>query len=226
MDNILNRRWNIRDGRIVPNTPDVALAGGGVRLDATFLYADLRHSTYLASNYQNRTAAKVIKCFIYCATAIIKLNKGTVTSFDGDRVMGVFVGNEKNSQAAKAGLQINWSVQNVVEPKVSAKFTSIKESGFDLRHGVGIDTGSVLTVRAGVRGINDLIWIGRAPNLAAKFSDITDAGYSTFIHQDVYSRLAKDSRYTSQNVDMWESRSFKIDGTSIPIYRSGYRVEP
>lgn len=38
---ILNEEWNLRDGQVVPKTNDVAHKNGAVRLDATFLYADL-----------------------------------------------------------------------------------------------------------------------------------------------------------------------------------------
>ena len=37
---IVGAGWNIRDGRVVPTTEDIALANGGVRLDAVYLYAD------------------------------------------------------------------------------------------------------------------------------------------------------------------------------------------
>ncbi len=33
--------WKLRKGQVVPSTTDVALDGGAVELDATFLYADL-----------------------------------------------------------------------------------------------------------------------------------------------------------------------------------------
>ena len=45
---VITQPWNIRDGQVVPNTEDVALAGGGVKLQATMLYADLADSTALA----------------------------------------------------------------------------------------------------------------------------------------------------------------------------------
>lgn len=226
VERILGETWNSRDSRKVPNTSNVALRGGGRRIDGTFLYADLRHSTFLATNYQNRTAAKVIKSFIFCACRIIKANNGTITSFDGDRVMGVFVGNEKNSQAAKAGLQINWAVQNVVQPRATKRFQAIDDSGFDITHGVGIDTGSVLAVRAGQPGANDLVWVGRAPNVAAKLSDISEAGYRTYIHRDVYSQLNDHSKYDDNEVDMWEQSYSTIAGASTPLHRSKYSWKP
>src|SRR4051794_8728269 len=107
VDDILNQEWNIREGQVVPATEDVALAGGAVKLNATFLYADLADSTDLAMNYDKRIAAKVFKSFLSCSTRLIKEHDGKIRSFDGDRVMGVFIGQTKNTTAAKCALKIN-----------------------------------------------------------------------------------------------------------------------
>jgi len=37
--------WSKRDGKKVPETDEVTLAGGAVEIDATFLYADLANSS-------------------------------------------------------------------------------------------------------------------------------------------------------------------------------------
>lgn len=224
---ILTQPWSTRNGLVVPTTESVALSGGGVNLEATVLYADLAQSTHLATNFQNRTAAKIIKSFIYCVCRIITREDGTVTSFDGDRVMGIFIGDSKNSDAARAALRINWAVQKVVKPRAEAHFSSLSDGAFGVEHAVGIDTGHIFAVRAGQRGDNDLIWIGRAPNVAAKLSDLREAPHRSFIHADVYSKLNEKSKYAT-GTDMWQSRSFEIKATGqkIPLYRSSYWWEP
>jgi class 3 adenylate cyclase len=97
VDDILDQTWNIRDGEVVPETSDVALAGGGVRLTATMLYSDLADSTELAMNFDKRTAARVFKCFMAATSRIVRDQGGEIRSFDGDRVMAVFIGDSKNS---------------------------------------------------------------------------------------------------------------------------------
>src|SRR3954467_7943877 len=96
VDGILRQEWNIRDGQVVPKTEDVALAGGAVKLAVTMLYADLADSTELAMTYDKRVAAKVFKSFLSCSSKLIRAEGGEIRSFDGDRVMGVFIGNAKN----------------------------------------------------------------------------------------------------------------------------------
>jgi class 3 adenylate cyclase len=68
VDTVLTARWSLRDGMVVPSTPKVQLSGGGVRLVATMLYADLADSTELAMSKDRRVAAKVFKCFLAVAS--------------------------------------------------------------------------------------------------------------------------------------------------------------
>jgi adenylate cyclase len=160
---ILNAVWNIRDGIVVPETDDVALANGAVRLEAVFLYADLFHSTELQRKFDDRMVAKIVRAYLSSMSQLIKGHGGQVRSFDGDRVMGVFIGEAKNSNAAKCGLKMKYAVDKILRPKVEAKFTSLTTKGFAIRHCAGVARSQVLVVRGGVRGNNDLVFIETAP---------------------------------------------------------------
>lgn len=224
---ILSQSWSLRDGRTVPSTENVVLAGGAVKLDATVLYADLAQSSKLATDFQQRTAAKVIRSFLFCICRLITGHDGTITSFDGDRVMGIFLSDSKNTNAAKCALKINYVTLKIIQPKVQNYFTSLKETGFTISHCVGVDTSTVLAVRAGQRGSNDLVWVGRAPNLAAKLSDIRNSPYHTYITEDVFSRLHESAKYGGDNKKlMWEKRSFQYIGESTTVYRSSWSWQP
>ena len=73
---IISTPWDKRDGRKIPETEDVALAGGAVEIDATFLYADLADSSKMAKELDRRIAAKIIKSFLYCASNSLLLAEG------------------------------------------------------------------------------------------------------------------------------------------------------
>ena len=103
----LKTRWDTRDGQVVPETKDIRMANDRVEMEAVLLYADLADSTEMAMRDQE-IASEVFKCYLRGVTKLIHKNGGEVRSFDGDRVMGVFVGDTKNSNAVKCGLQINW----------------------------------------------------------------------------------------------------------------------
>ena len=221
---IISQAWDIRDGTVVPSTSDVALAGGGVNLDTAILYADLADSTELVLEHDPRVAAEVIKCFLATCSRIIRTFGGDIRSFDGDRVMGIYIGNSKNSNATKTALKIRWAFDNIVRPKLEAAYPSLATGSYKLGYGIGVDTSTVLAVRGGIRRNNDLVWVGRAPNAAAKLSTIREAPYRTYITADVYNKLSKETKYSTkdgQQVDMWELRSWaQLPG--IDLYRSSY----
>jgi class 3 adenylate cyclase len=225
--NVLYTAWDLRVGKKVPGTEDVALAGGGVELDATVLYADLAESSRLASEFDRRVAAKVVKAFLACCCRLIAHCDGSITSFDGDRVMGVFVGESKNSNAGKCALHIKYAVGQIIRPTLTQYFKSLRTEGFSISHGVGIDTGTTLAVRAGQRGSNDLVWIGRAPNLAARLSDLREDPHASFVSEDVFERLNESSKYGGDpKQSMWEKRTFNWLGAAMPVYRSSWHWKP
>lgn len=227
VQSVLDTLWSLRKGRTVPATEDVALSGGAVELDATFLYADLADSSKMAKELDRRVAAKIMKSFLASTCRLIKARGGVIQSFDGDRVMGVFIGNRKNSDAARCALQVKYVLHDIIKPKFEGKYETVRNASFKLSHGVGVDTGTVMAVRAGARGSNDLIWIGRAPNLAAKLSDLREAPYYSFITASVYNKLSDDEKYGGANNDnMWEKRYWEFLDEKITIYRSSWHWKP
>lgn len=223
---IISKQWNKRTGTVVPSTESVALAGGAVELDATFLYADLANSSKMAKDLDQRVAAKIIKSFLSTVTKIIKNLNGSVISFDGDRVLGVFVGGSKNTNAAKCALQIKYAVNKIIREKFEEKYRTVREASFVITHGVGIDTGTVLIVRGGARGSNDLLSIGRAPNLAAKLSEIRENTYKTFITPDVYNGLGNASKFGANGKNMWTACTWTFLGEKISLYKSSWHWKP
>ena len=177
--------WTRRDGQKVPETDDLTLKNDAVDLEATVLYADLTDSTGLVKGWKDWFAAEAYKTFLYCTARIIRANDGSVTAYDGDRVMGVFIGGSKNSNAVKAGLQIRWAVDHIVSAKMNEKYP---KNTFVLKHKVGIDTSKLMVARTGIRGSNDLVWVGNSANNAAKLAAL-DLGYTTYISANSYLML-------------------------------------
>ncbi|MFF4846191.1 adenylate/guanylate cyclase domain-containing protein [Streptomyces collinus] len=223
LDKLVGTPWSVRNGTVVPDTDGVKLySNDAVKLDAVYLYADLLGSTKLARDYTWQTAGKVIRASLHTASKIIKAFEGEIRSYDGDRVMGIFIGGSKNSNAAKAALRINYALKDIVQPALYANLPTLQSGGYQPRMCAGIASGEAVIARAGVRGRSDLVSIGRAPNVAAKLSDIREAGtYRTYITADVYKRLDEQAKL-SKGVNMWEARSAKVGGEQMTIYRSNY----
>jgi class 3 adenylate cyclase len=91
----------------IPGTDDIALKNDGVRLDASIVYADLASSTALVQRKRPEFAAEVYKTYLYGCSKLIRHHGGAVTAFDGDRVMGVFLGDSRSSNAGKCALRIS-----------------------------------------------------------------------------------------------------------------------
>jgi class 3 adenylate cyclase len=223
IDGVLSATWDIRDGQVVPESEDVALSGGGVKLDATMLYADLADSTQLAM-WDRRVAARIFKAFLAGASRLIRHKGGHIRSFDGDRVMGVFVGDAKNTNAAICALQINWMFRKVLKPKFEAKYTKLADGTYTLAHATGVDRSEVLVVRGGIRNNNDLIWVGRAPNVAAKLSALREPPFYSFITSDVFDPSNSSARTSKSGKAMWEKRTW--NGPVSDVYRSEWTWEP
>lgn len=216
---IFRDRWTTRDGRQVPNPEDLGLGNDGVKLDATVLYADMSDSTVLVDTRTPQFAAEIYRSYLTCAAKIVKANDGAITAYDGDRIMAVFIGNTKNSSAAKAALQINKAVIDIVNPAVVRQYP---DCGYTLRHVVGIDTSPLFAARIGVRNDNDLVWVGRAANYAAKLSSISEHN-TVFITADVFSRLRDDVKFSSTGRQlMWKPRRW-TQMNDMAIHSSSWR---
>lgn len=223
VDQIISTQWNKRKGNKVPSIDSVALKGGAVELDAVFLYADMAKSSQMAKELDQRVTAKILKSFHITVCKLIRSHNGVIQSFDGDRVMGVFTGDYKNSNAAKCSLKINYAVIKIIRPKFEEAYSTVRGASFDIQHGVGIDKGTVLTVRAGAHGNNDLIWIGKAPNMAAKLSEVRESPYHTFITASVYNCLSDESKFGGTNKEnMWQSRTWPFLNETKSVYRSNW----
>lgn len=217
---ILKTRWQARDGRVVPDSESVTLGNDAVKLDGTVLYADLADSTGLVKQRTPAFAAEVYKCYLHCASKIIENYGGEITAFDGDRVMAVYIGDRKNTNAVRSALAINHAVQYIINPKIEAQYPG---KGYIVRQAVGIDTSPLFVAKTGIRGSNDLVWVGTAANIAAKLCGLRDGKYATWITNAVYNAMSNDVKMHGQT-NMWEARTWTAQ-SGMSIYRSGFYWE-
>jgi class 3 adenylate cyclase len=215
---IFATQWQSRDGRGVPDAEKITLSNDGVKLDGTVLYADLVESTDLVDHYKDFFAAEVYKAYLVAATRIIRSRGGEITAFDGDRVMAVFVGDRKNSNAARTALEINWAVKKVINPTLRKQYPN---TSFNVRQVVGIDTGPLFVAKTGIRGSNDLVWVGRAANYAAKLCSLREDDYASIITESVFKKLSDETKHGGNPRQlMWDKALWTETGE--PIYKSDW----
>ncbi len=216
---VLQEMWSQREGQVVPESDSLGLYNDAVTLEGTVLYADLDDSTQLVDMEEPWFAAEIYKCYLACAARIIRAEGGEITSYDGDRIMAVFIGDAKNDSAARAALKINFAVQKTINPAIRDEYP---DDSYSVKHVVGIDTSHLFVARTGIRGANDLVWVGRAANYAAKLS--ARAGPATQITAKVYRRLSQDVKIGSDGQNMWKSTMAPEIGNK-QIYTSSWRWE-
>jgi class 3 adenylate cyclase len=214
---IFKSPWKTRDGNKIPETEDIALGNEAVKLDGTALYADLADSTDMVNKCSPEFCAEVYKTYLVSVCRIIRSNGGSITAFDGDRVMAVFIGDSKDTIAAKTALQINWVVNNIINDELKKQYS---QTTFKVRQSVGIDTSKLFIARTGIRGSNDLVWVGRSANYAAKLSSLNN-DYASWLTEDVFNMLDNSSKYGGDPKKlMWEKRFWKE--YNINVYCSNW----
>lgn len=222
VDEILATSWQKKEGEVVPEAEDIKLGNDARTLKGTVLYADMADSTGLVKGYKDWFAAEVYKAYLVCACRVVRKNGGVVTAFDGDRVMAVFIGTGRNTSAAKSALQINYAASEIVSKAIKAKYPN---TGFQFQQSVGIDTSDLFVARTGIRGSNDLVWVGRAANYAAKLCALREGSYASFITEDVFKNLHPSAINGGNPLrPMWEKTMWSDQG--IAIYRSSWWWSP
>jgi class 3 adenylate cyclase len=214
---IFKGTWEETTGRVVPVPSDVGLGNQATLLEqAVVLYADLDGSTNMVDRKKWQFSAEIYKTFLHCAAKIVRGESGDITAYDGDRIMAVFIGDGKYDRAARTALKLKWAVRNIVQPAMK----EIYDTDFIIAHTVGIDVSDLRAVRTGVRGDNDLVWVGRAANYAAKLTTLS-SDYQTRITKSVYDKLSSSVKNSTDGKPMWEEKTWTAMNNML-IYRSAW----
>lgn len=199
---ITQERWTTQRRRNAPSLDDLDLGNGAVTIEGTVLYADLNDSTGLVDTREPAFAAEVYKSYLVCAARIILSENGRITAYDGDRIMAVFTGGRKDDRAVRTALKINFAVEEIVNPAIRDQYP---QAGYSVKQVVGIDTSELFVARTGVRGFNELVWVGRAANHAAKLS--ARRGPASQITSEVFDQLSRESRFGNNGQSIWTRTS-------------------
>jgi class 3 adenylate cyclase len=209
--------WETQITKNVPAPEDLRLNANHAKYleTATVLYADLDGSTNMVESHPWQFSAEIYRAYLRCAAEIIRNEGGVVTAYDGDRVMAVFTGDNKNTSAVKAALKINHAVEKILRPEITLWH---KDRNFQLKHVIGIDTSQLHAARVGVHGDNDIVWVGRSANYAAKLSSLSDK--PIWITGSVYDRL-NDQVKLSNGKNMWVAHTWNTMN-KMKIYSTTY----
>jgi adenylate cyclase len=197
-------KYVVTEGYAIPNVQDIPLENNtGRELELAMLFIDIRESTQIVDNLRRETAAKMYKAFLWGVAKIARMNDGELRSFNGDGLLVAFVGDTKETNAAKAARQMAWFGQKVLKPRLDSVFQgnfSLRKKRINFDFGIGVDVGKVLVVRGGIRGDNnnDLVWVGNATNFAVHLSQKAGLPFNALITEGVYKGLSDKDKYESE----------------------------
>jgi uridylate cyclase len=223
VDGYLTGQYAVTRPRDVPDPANVPLGNEAMQFDATALFIDVRQSTDISNTFRRQTAAKMMKAYFSGAVKIINDNGGRVRSFNGDGMLALFMGGTRTSPAVKSAMQVDWFVGNALQPKFRRYFANNLSAlgnalGFEI--GCGIDDGTIFAVKVGIRGTNDVAWVGRCTNTAAKLSNLGKGARNIYITGIAYDRLHDWAKLSDSGINMWSPMNFMELGGSSRGVRS------
>ncbi len=199
---ILQEPWTVQRSRGAPRPEDLDLDNEGKTIDATVLYADLDESTRMVETQEPEFAGRMYKTYLVCAARMIRSEQGNITAYDGDRIMAVYTGRRTAERAVRSALKLNYVVQELINPAVQELTSGTR---FAMRQSVGVDSSELLVVKTGIRTANDLVWVGRAANYAAKLS--SRRAPATHITPEVYDQLPAELKTDNNRQQVWTAET-------------------
>lgn len=199
IDSYFNEKLEVKETKIVPSTDYSQLTFGNkvVLAELCFLFVDIRESSKLHEIYGIADAVRIYESFHDICVRVIESMNGEIRAFDGDRVMGVFSGDYKCTNATKAAMKIKWAIVNILNKKLDK----------DIAVGLGIDYGDTIITKIG-KGRNpnnqDLVWVGEPCNHASHLSNL--GSNETIISSRVHHKIHHEAKISSEGKNMWTQK--------------------
>ena len=158
--------------------------------NVTAVFADLKGSTELSVSHSREGTARAYTYFIRAMAIILEGFEAKYVDIQGDGIFGLFSG--RNSTFLAAACAITMRTQ--VEREVAVRFGRDASTDWKLAVGVGIDHGTLLVRRLGLRGATqNEVWAGKAVNMAAKLSSLAEAN-QVAVSDRVFKQYGRASR--------------------------------
>ena len=206
---------------IVNDVPETGPANRGLWFqipNVTAVFADLNRSTQLSAAQNRRLSTTALNYFTRAMSVVCNHFEARYVAVQGDTVFGLFSGKGSMFRAAACAI----TMRTLVEDEVAPRIRKDAASNWNLTAGIGIDQGTVLVRRLGLKadGQNE-VWTDEPVNVAAKLSSLADAN-QIVVSDRVFNRYEKFSksrrqallrscscksrRQAGQTTDLWEKK--------------------
>ena len=138
-------------------------------LNVTAVFADLKRSTELNAEEGPLDAAHAYTYFIRAMAIILDRFDAKYVDIHGDGIFGLFSTEDSRYLAAACAITMRTELERSIAPQFKEDTTV----DWELKAGVGIDYGTLLVRRLGLRGTKqNEVWAGKPVNIAAKLSSL------------------------------------------------------
>ncbi len=159
----------------VNEVPDSGPTNKGLWLqipNVTAIFADIKGSTELNTSERPRDAAFAYTYFVRAMTVTLERFEAKYIDIHGDGIFGLFSGQNSTFMAAACAI----TMKTQVERHIAERFKQDTLADWELTAGIGIDRGTLLVRRLGLRGTKqNEVWAGKPVNVAAKLSSVADS---------------------------------------------------
>ena len=190
----------------IPKTSNDLKYNELVEMNLAMLFVDVKGYTDIVKEENPKKIARIMTLYVTEMGTAIRHHGGTIVSIEGDGLLAAFNENTKDSKnACEKAVCCAVTMNTLLDYVVNKRLKDIGYNTIACRY--GIDYGRIVIKRAGIRGDgnNELLYIGKATNLAVKNSNFA-YDKQIIISQKVFEMLS--SHYKDWNKGWeWNTRS-------------------
>ena len=192
---------------------------GGVRLDGTVLFSDLRGFTSFAENLPAERVIELLNRYLGEMSDAILTHGGTLVAYMGDGIMAVFGAPIESEDHADRALA---AAREMLEVRLPRFNEWMRAEGYDegFRMGIGLNSGPLMSGNVGHEKRVEYTTIGDTTNTASRLEGMTKGTpHSIFIAQSTCDRL-------SNNAGLLYVGEFEVRGKQEPIQLWSLQEQP
>jgi adenylate cyclase len=169
---------------------DEHLRLGGVELDSTILFSDIRGFTTFSESQPAERVLEILNRYLSGMTDAILEHGGTVISYMGDGIMAAFGAPIPEPDHADRALA---AAREMLEERLPQFNAWLQEQGIEgFRMGIGLNTGPVMAGNVGSEKRLEYTAIGDTTNTAARLEGMTkDTPHQLFVADSTRERISQ-----------------------------------
>lgn len=171
---------------------------GGQRKEVTVFFSDIRGFTKWSEKRPPEEVISMLNQTLSFQAELIRKHGGDIDKFVGDELVAVFEGEHKDRKSVQAAIEIQQKAQAL-----------LKNAGYEIAIGIGINTGSVVMGAMGSDNRLDYTVIGNHVNLGARLCSAAKA------HEIILSE--NTARNLERSTQLKELEPISVKGIEHPV---------